>query len=58
MLNRLQLISLYTAKTTIGLGHAIWCARKFIGDEPFGVMLGDDIVKSEVPALKQLIDQY
>lgn len=41
-----------------GLGHAIWCARKFIGDEPFAVLLGDDIVESEVPCLKQLMDVY
>lgn len=41
-----------------GLGHAVWCARRFIGDEPFGVMLGDDIVTGPVPCLKQLIDQY
>jgi UTP--glucose-1-phosphate uridylyltransferase len=41
-----------------GLGHAIWCARKFIGEEPFAVLLGDDIVKSQTPCLKQLIDQY
>jgi UTP--glucose-1-phosphate uridylyltransferase len=41
-----------------GLGHAIWCARKFIGYEPFAVLLGDDIVKAEKPCLKQLIDQY
>ncbi|WP_430509930.1 UTP--glucose-1-phosphate uridylyltransferase GalU [Gottfriedia solisilvae] len=41
-----------------GLGHAIWCARKFIGDEPFAVLLGDDIVKAETPCLKQMIDQY
>ena len=30
-----------------GLGHAVWCARKFIGDEPFAVLLGDDIVQAE-----------
>jgi UTP--glucose-1-phosphate uridylyltransferase len=41
-----------------GLGHAVWCARKFIGDEPFAVLLGDDIVQAQTPALKQLIDQY
>lgn len=41
-----------------GLGHAIWCARKFIGDEPFAVLLGDDIVVSETPCMKQLIDLY
>ncbi|OPH53098.1 UTP--glucose-1-phosphate uridylyltransferase [Paenibacillus ferrarius] len=41
-----------------GLGHAIWCARKFIGDEPFAVLLGDDIVVSETPCLKQMIDLF
>ncbi|OCA82416.1 UTP--glucose-1-phosphate uridylyltransferase [Bacillus sp. FJAT-27225] len=41
-----------------GLGHAVWCARNFIGDEPFAVLLGDDIVQAEVPCLKQLINQY
>ncbi|WP_339278979.1 UTP--glucose-1-phosphate uridylyltransferase GalU [Paenibacillus sp. FSL W8-1187] len=41
-----------------GLGHAIWCARKFIGDEPFAVLLGDDIVESTTPCLKQLIHVY
>lgn len=41
-----------------GLGHAIWCARKFIGNDPFAVLLGDDIVISEKPCLKQLIDEF
>jgi UTP--glucose-1-phosphate uridylyltransferase len=41
-----------------GLGHAISCAKAFVGDEPFAVMLGDDIVDSEVPCLKQLMDCY
>ncbi len=41
-----------------GLGHAIWCARKFIGHEPFAVLLGDDIVLSETPCLKQLLNVY
>ncbi|TWI57921.1 UTP--glucose-1-phosphate uridylyltransferase GalU [Halalkalibacter nanhaiisediminis] len=41
-----------------GLGHAVWCARNFIGDEPFAVLLGDDIVQSETPCLKQLISIY
>lgn len=41
-----------------GLGHAIWCARKFIGNEPFAVLLGDDIVQSDVPCLKQMMDVY
>ncbi|MBS4205820.1 UTP--glucose-1-phosphate uridylyltransferase GalU [Lederbergia citrea] len=41
-----------------GLGHAIWCARKFIGDEPFAVLLGDDIIQAEKPCLRQMIEQY
>ena len=41
-----------------GLGHAIGCAKTFVGNEPFAVMLGDDVVDSEVPCLKQLIDCY
>ena len=41
-----------------GLGDAIYCARHFIGDEPFAVMLGDDIVDNEVPCLKQLMNAY
>ena len=41
-----------------GLGDAIYCARHFIGDEPFAILLGDDIVDSKVPCLKQLIDCY
>jgi UTP--glucose-1-phosphate uridylyltransferase len=41
-----------------GLGHAIWCARKFIGNEPFAVLLGDDIIQSDTPCLKQMINQY
>ncbi|NYE05906.1 UTP--glucose-1-phosphate uridylyltransferase [Bacillus niacini] len=41
-----------------GLGHAVWCARNFIGDEPFAVLLGDDIVQSNTPCLRQLIEEY
>lgn len=41
-----------------GLGHAVWCARKFIGDEPFAVLLGDDIVQAHTPGLRQLINQF
>ncbi|GEN36201.1 UTP--glucose-1-phosphate uridylyltransferase GalU [Aneurinibacillus danicus] len=41
-----------------GLGHAIWCARKFIGDEPFAVLLGDDIVQADKPCLQQMIEIY
>jgi UTP--glucose-1-phosphate uridylyltransferase len=41
-----------------GLGHAISCARTFVGNEPFAVMLGDDVVDNDVPCLKQLIDVF
>ena len=41
-----------------GLGHAIYCAKAFIDNEPFAVLLGDDIVDAEVPCLKQLINAY
>ena len=51
-------IFLCKAERTKGLGHAIGSARQFIGNEPFAVLLGDDIVESEVPAVKQLIDVY
>lgn len=55
-----QLADLYyiRQKEPLGLGHAIFCARQFIGDEPFAVLLGDDIVRSWVPCLKQLMDLY
>jgi len=42
----------------LGLGHAVWCARDLIGDEPFAVILADDLVKSETPCLKQLVDVH
>lgn len=45
-------------KEAKGLGHAVLCARQFVGNEPFAVLLGDDIVDAEVPCLKQLIDVY
>ncbi len=41
-----------------GLGHAIHCAKSFVGDEPFAVLLGDDIVDNDVPCLKQLLNAY
>ena len=43
-------------KETKGLGHAVWRAKNFVGDEPFGILLGDDIMLSETPVLKQLVD--
>ncbi|MGI1820923.1 UTP--glucose-1-phosphate uridylyltransferase GalU [Exiguobacterium sp. TRN 1102] len=42
----------------MGLGHAVLQAKAFVGDEPFVVMLGDDIVQAEVPCTRQLIEQY
>ncbi|RLQ86681.1 UTP--glucose-1-phosphate uridylyltransferase GalU [Planomicrobium sp. Y74] len=45
-------------KQPLGLGHAIWSARKFIGNEPFAVLLGDDIVENPEPCLAQLMGQY
>lgn len=45
-------------KEAKGLGHAVLCSKQFVGNEPFAVMLGDDIVDAEVPCLRQLIDVY
>lgn len=45
-------------KKALGLGHAILCARDFIGNEPFAVLLGDDIIDASTPCLKQLLDVY
>ena len=42
-------------KETKGLGHAIWRAKRFVGDEPFAVLLGDDIMRSQTPVIGQLI---
>ena len=43
-------------KETKGLGHAVWRAKSFVGDEPFAVLLGDDIMMADIPVTKQLID--
>ncbi len=45
-------------KEARGLGHAVYCASSFIGNEPFAVLLGDDVIHSQTPALRQLIDVY
>lgn len=45
-------------KEARGLGHAVLCAKQFVGQEPFAVLLGDDIIDSTVPCLKQLMDVY
>jgi UTP--glucose-1-phosphate uridylyltransferase len=42
----------------LGLGHAIWCARAFIGEDPFAILLPDDLVLAQTPCLKQLADAY
>ncbi len=42
----------------LGLGHAIWCARAFIGDDPFAILLPDDLVLADKPCLAQLADAY
>lgn len=42
----------------LGLGHAVWCARAFIGREPFAILLPDDLIFSDVPCLKQMVDAY
>lgn len=42
----------------LGLGHAVYCARKFVGNEPFAVLLGDDIVYAQVPCIKQMLEVY
>lgn len=41
-----------------GLGHAVWCARRLIGDEPFAVLLPDDVIASENGCLRQMVDAY
>ncbi len=42
----------------LGLGHAIWCARTFIGDDPFAILLPDDLVLSKTPCMAQLAEAY
>lgn len=42
----------------LGLGHAVWCARHLVGDEPFAVLLADDLILAETPCLAQMVDAY
>jgi UTP--glucose-1-phosphate uridylyltransferase len=51
-------VSYVRQREALGLGHAVLQARDFVGDEPFTVMLSDDVIDSETPALKQLLDVY
>ncbi|WP_206811980.1 UTP--glucose-1-phosphate uridylyltransferase GalU [Paradesulfitobacterium ferrireducens] len=55
-----RLVDIYYVrqKEALGLGHAIYSARKFIGDEPFAVLLGDDVIQADVPCLRQMIKIY
>lgn len=56
--SRMANIHYIRQKEPKGLGHAVWCARNFVGNEPFAILLGDDIVQSETPCLRQLMDEY
>jgi UTP--glucose-1-phosphate uridylyltransferase len=51
-------ISYVRQQQPLGLGHAVWCARNLIGDEPFAILLADDFIHADVPCLKQMIDAY
>jgi UTP--glucose-1-phosphate uridylyltransferase len=51
-------ISTVRQQVPLGLGHAIWCARTFIGDDPFAILLPDDLVLSKTPCLAQLVAVY
>ncbi|KIN78825.1 UTP--glucose-1-phosphate uridylyltransferase GalU [Sulfitobacter mediterraneus] len=42
----------------LGLGHAVWCARRLIGDEPFAVILPDDVIAADKPCLQQMVEAY
>jgi UTP--glucose-1-phosphate uridylyltransferase len=51
-------ISFTRQQQPLGLGHAVWCARHLVGNEPFAVLLPDDLVKADTPCLKQMIEAY
>lgn len=51
-------ITFLRQKEAKGLGHAVYCAKSFVGNEPFAVLYGDDVIVSEVPVVKQLLDVY
>ena len=55
-----EMINVYSVrqKEQKGLGHAIYCAKSFVGDEPFAVLLGDDIIHSQKPVIKQMLEVY
>ena len=51
-------ISYVRQKEPLGLGHAVWCAKDLVGDEPFAVILPDDVIDAETPCLKQMIGVF
>ena len=51
-------ISTIRQQEALGLGHAVWCARRLIGDEPFAVILPDDVIMAETPCLKQMVEAH
>lgn len=55
-----RMINIHTVrqKNPLGLGHAVYCAKSFVGNEPFAVLLGDDVVDSKKPCLKQMIEVF
>ncbi len=57
-ISELASVSYVRQKEPLGLGHAILCAKPLVGDEPFGVFLGDDIIVSRVPCMRQLLDVF
>jgi UTP--glucose-1-phosphate uridylyltransferase len=57
-ISELASVSYVRQKEPLGLGHAILCARPIVGGEPFGVFLGDDIIVSETPCMRQLLEVY
>src|ERR1044071_9636455 len=57
-ISELATVSYARQKEPLGLGHAILCARSLVGDEPFGVFLGDDIIVSRVPGMRPLLDLF
>ena len=57
-ISRLANIQYIRQKETKGLGHAVSCARSFVGDEPFAVLYGDDVIMGDIPACKELCEVY
>ena len=51
-------VSYVRQKEALGLGHAVLRARELVGDEPFAVVLADDVIEAETPCLRQLLDVY